>query len=105
MLEITPRELKSWLDTKKDFQLIDIRETYESQIASIGGERIPMNQIVTEKEKIRTDIPVVIYCRSGSRSSSIINFLEKNFKFRNLYNLKGGIVGYAKEIDPALTIY
>jgi adenylyltransferase/sulfurtransferase len=47
---------------------------------------------------------VVIHCRSGGRSGNIIQWLEKNHGFNNLYNLKGGILAWAKEIDPTLPV-
>jgi adenylyltransferase/sulfurtransferase len=105
MKEITPTELKNWIDTKKDFQLIDVREPYESDIASIGGENIPMANIMAEKERVRNNVPVVFYCRSGARSATVIKHLESCGSFTNLYNLKGGILAYADEVDPSLSKY
>ena len=42
MKEITVTDLKSKIDSQEDIQLIDIREAYEQDICSIGGELIPM---------------------------------------------------------------
>ena len=47
---------------------------------------------------------VIIYCKSGLRSAKAIELLKEN-GFNNLYNLKGGILAYAKEIDNNLPIY
>lgn len=105
MKEITPSELKNWIDSKKDFQLIDVREPYETDIATIGGENIPMAQAAKETERIKRDVPVVVYCRSGSRSGTVIKHLESSAGFTNLYNLKGGILAYADEVDPSLSKY
>lgn len=105
MQEITPTELKNWTDSGKDFQLIDVREPYETDIATIGGENIPMAQAAAEHEKIKRDIPVVFYCRSGARSATVIKHLESSGGFTNLYNLKGGILAYADEVDPTLSKY
>lgn len=105
MKEISPTELKHWTESGKNFQLIDVREPYETSIASIGGENIPMAQVATEHEKINRDIPVVFYCRSGARSATVIKHLESSSGFNNLYNLKGGILAYADEVDPTLSKY
>jgi len=105
MQEITVKELKSKLDNKEPFQLIDVREKYEYDIANINGELIPMGEIVGSVDKISKDKPVIIHCRSGGRSATVIEQLEKHFNFTNLYNLKGGILAYADEIDPSLTKY
>ena len=102
MKEITPQELKKKFDNNEDFQLIDVREPYENEAANIGGELIPMGEILGVPEKISKDKEVVIYCRSGNRSGVIINELEKRFGFTNLYNLKGGILAYGRDVDPSV---
>jgi len=105
MKEITVQELKEKLDKKEDFQLVDVRESYEYELVNIGGELIPLNTVITNADKISKDKPVVFLCRSGSRSKAAIAALEKQFGFENLYNLKGGITAYAREIDNSLPTY
>lgn len=97
-------ELKEWRDGGFDFQLIDVREPHEFEAANLGGELIPLGTIVNESAQIRTDIPVIIHCRSGARSAAAIAELERRFSMTNLYNLKGGILAYAREIDPGLQV-
>ena len=104
MKEITVQELKQKVDNNDDFQLIDVREPFEYEICNLNGELIPMGIILSETEKISKDKAVVIHCKSGGRSGVIVNELEKA-GYTNLYNLKGGILAYAREIDPSLTIY
>ena len=43
--EITVQELHKLIENKEDFQLIDVREEFESKVASIGGKLIPLGQI------------------------------------------------------------
>src|SRR3990172_4705819 len=99
MKEITPKELKAIMDKKENFQLIDCREPYEYDIANLQGELIPMGDIMSNVDKISKDKTVVIHCRSGKRSAAVIDALEREFGFTNLYNLKGGILAYADQID------
>ncbi len=103
MNQITATELKEKIENKDDFQLIDIREEYELELVSIGGEHIPMGEIVDNLDKIRKDIPVVMMCRTGTRTCKMINYLEDQFD--NLVNLQGGIMAWVDEIDPSLTKY
>ena len=105
MKEITVKELAELKSSGADFQLIDVREQNEFEIAEIGGELIPMNTIPGDVDKISRDKQVVVHCRSGKRSGDVINWLEANHGFENLYNLKGGILAYADEIDNNLTKY
>ena len=102
MKEITALELKAKIDNKEDFQLIDVREGYEHEMANISGELIPLGTVMANADKISKDKPVVVYCRSGNRSGVAIMQLEAKYGFNNLYNLKGGIMAYAKEVDPSL---
>jgi rhodanese-related sulfurtransferase len=105
MKEVTVQELKSMMDKKEDFQLIDVREEYEKDICEIGGELIPMGDISEHIDKISKNKKVIVHCRSGKRSASVINMLEQHHGYTNLYNLKGGILAWADEIDPSLSKY
>ncbi|MFL5754343.1 MAG: rhodanese-like domain-containing protein [Bacteroidia bacterium] len=105
MKEITVQELKAMKDAAEDFQLIDVREEHEFEMCNIGGELIPMGEIMDQADNISRDKKVIVHCRSGKRSASVIMALEQQHGFDNLYNLKGGILAWADEIDPSLTKY
>lgn len=105
MKSITVTELKALKDQGADFQLIDVREGYENDICEIGGELIPVGEIPAHVDRISRDKQVVVHCRSGARSANVINFLESNYNFENLYNLTGGILAWADEIDPNMEKY
>ena len=103
--EKTVLEVKEMLDSKVDFQLIDVRQQDEKDIADIGGELIPMNDILYAEDKISKDKPVVIYCRTGNRSLQVVMQLQTMYSFDNLYNMKGGIYAWSDEIDTSITKY
>tara|TARA_B100001250_G_C19525128_1_gene667725 strand:+ start:206 stop:523 length:318 start_codon:yes stop_codon:yes gene_type:complete len=105
MKEISVKELKQWMDSGDDFQLIDVREPNEFEVAEIGGELIPLATIPDNADKIAKDKKVVVHCRSGKRSANAIQFLEQQHGFDNLYNLEGGILAWADEIDPNIQKY
>ncbi len=98
MKEISAKELKQLMDDKKDFQLIDVREEYEFDEVNINGELIPMGEVMENIDKISKDKQVVVHCRSGKRSATVISALESQHGFTNLYNLKGGILAYIDEV-------
>ncbi len=102
--EISVQELKKMLVEKQDFQLIDVREKSEFDFVNLNGELIPLNSILQNQHKIFKDKRVVIYCKSGLRSAKAIELLQQN-GFDNVYNLKGGILAYIKEVDSSLPIY
>ncbi len=93
------------LDNKEDFQLIDVREEYEFEICNLNGRLIPMGEVPQRTDEISKDKPVVIHCRSGKRSGDIVNYLESNFGYTNLYNLQGGILAWADRIDSSMEKY
>lgn len=104
MKEITPTEYAQWVKDGKAHQLIDVREPFERQIADLGGDSIPLGQVISRANEVRKDVPVVVHCRSGKRSADAIAQLE-HFGFSNLYNLKGGILAYSDEVDGTIPKY
>ena len=105
MKEVTVQELKTIMDSGEPYQLIDVREQHEVDIADMGGELIPMGEVMNNVDKFSKDKKVIVHCRSGARSGNVIMALEQQFGFDNLYNLKGGILAWADEIDTSLTKY
>ena len=94
MKSISPRVLQEKLQNKEKFQLIDIREPYEFEDGALCSTNIPLDDMMNSIDEISTTKQVVIYCRSGKRSSAIIFMLEKHHEFKNLYNLEGGYAAY-----------
>ncbi|WP_267298220.1 molybdopterin-synthase adenylyltransferase MoeB [Parachryseolinea silvisoli] len=105
MKEVTVQELKEMIDSGADFQLIDVREPHEFDICNLQGELIPQADVPHSVDRISKDKKVVIHCRSGARSGNMVQWLEKNHGFTNLYNLQGGILAWAREIDPEMPTY
>lgn len=103
--EITVQELYEMQTKGEDFQLIDVREPYEYEISNLGGELIPLKEVTDNIDKISSSKKVVVHCRSGARSAQAIEALKKKFGFDNLYNLKGGILAWANEIDTEMAKY
>ncbi|MEP6796196.1 MAG: molybdopterin-synthase adenylyltransferase MoeB [Saprospiraceae bacterium] len=103
--EISVDQLNDWIKSGKDFQLIDVREPYEYEIANLGGKLIPKGDILTHLDQVERDKPVVVHCRSGKRSQDVINLLEKEAGFHHLLNLQGGILAWADKIDSTMPKY
>jgi rhodanese-related sulfurtransferase len=92
MKEISVQELK------------EMREEFEYEVSNLGGVLIPLGGILIEADKIAKDKPVIVQCRSGKRSAAAIMQLEQ-LGYTNLYNLQGGILAWASEIDPTISVY
>jgi sulfur-carrier protein adenylyltransferase/sulfurtransferase len=103
--EIDALELHEWETTGVDYQIIDVREAHEYEIVNIGAELIPLATVVQNVDRIDRAKKVVVQCKTGNRSGKAIRELEEKFGFENLYNLKGGILGYIRDVKPELTRY
>jgi len=104
--EITVQELKKIQDEKEPVLLIDVREKFEKDLVDIGGDLIPLGQLSDRLSEIESqkDQPVIIYCRSGARSAEACRILMSR-GFKDVKNLKGGILKWADDIDPSLPKY
>lgn len=105
MKEISPVDLKARLDKGEEWQIVDVREEHELDICKITNIHIPMAEIVARASELRQDCSVAIHCRSGKRAEAVIHTLEEKYDLTNLYNLKGGILGWAEEVDANLEQY
>lgn len=105
MNEITVQDLKKMIDNKEDFQLIDVRETFEYEMSNLNGLNIPLAGLLLEADQISKDKPVIMQCRSGARSAAAVNQLEQQLGYTNLYNLKGGILAWKAEFEPDMPVY
>jgi sulfur-carrier protein adenylyltransferase/sulfurtransferase len=102
---INVKQLDSLIKQNANIQIVDVREAYEYDIANIHGELMPKSEVTNYVQKIAKDKQVVVHCRSGKRSSDVIELLQEKYGFENLYNLEGGILAWAKEIDQTMPTY
>lgn len=102
--EITPRELKACLDAGGDTFIIDVREPYENRICRLDSLLIPLAEIPSRLDDLDRSRDIVVYCRTGIRSAAAVAFL-KGAGFERVWNLRGGILAWADEIDPTMPKY
>ncbi len=103
--DLTAVELKARLDRGEDLQLIDVREPYEAAICRIEGTRlIPLNTLPEHFHELDQTKTQVLHCKVGSRSAKAVELL-KQAGFTRVHNLRGGIVAWARDVDPSLPIY
>jgi len=104
--EITATELKQRLDNDQDCQIIDVRETFEYDIARIPGTKlIPLGQVVARMNEIDPSRETIMHCKGGVRSAKAIAALKQAGFPGRLINLKGGITAWSDEVDPAVAKY
>jgi molybdopterin/thiamine biosynthesis adenylyltransferase/rhodanese-related sulfurtransferase len=104
---ITPRELRDMLDSGKPLALIDVREQVEWDINRIeGAELIPKSAIESGDglAKLPQDRTPVLYCKTGVRSAEALAAVKKA-GFSDAMHLQGGIVAWARQLEPDMVMY
>ena len=97
--EIQPTELDHHSD---DFQIIDVREIPEIAAGKIETSyAMPLASMPMRISEINSEKKVVIVCRSGARSAQACMFLQQN-GFDNVYNLRGGMIGWVRADKPLI---
>ena len=92
-MDITVQQLKEKIDNKAACVIIDVREPWENEEFNVGGQLIPLNDLmgkVADLEAHKND-EVVVYCRSGNRSGMAKQILQ-SAGFANVRNLIGGMM-------------
>jgi adenylyltransferase/sulfurtransferase len=103
--EITVEELKRRLDRGEDLFILDVRNPEEFQICRIPGSTLlPLPELPQRFRELSSDREMVVHCKSGMRSAKAIAFLKQQ-GFRNLKNVKGGILAWADKIDRGMPRY
>ncbi|MBK8398544.1 MAG: rhodanese-like domain-containing protein [Leptospiraceae bacterium] len=111
---MSPETLKQRLDEREkggdDFVLLDVRNPNEQEIAIIPGTDllIPLADFDLEISKLNNykmeGKEIIVYCRSGGRSTTACGKLQRN-GFSKILNLEGGILSYSDEADPSIPKY
>jgi sulfur-carrier protein adenylyltransferase/sulfurtransferase len=104
---ITPLELRDLLESGEKIALIDVREPVEWEINRIeGAVLIPKSAIESGAglAEIPQDRIPVLYCKSGVRSAEALAAL-KAAGFADALNLQGGIMAWARQLEPDMVMY
>jgi len=102
--EITPAEFIERRERGDLLTLLDVREDWELNIASVPGiVHIPMGQIADRFGELDRSCETVVMCRSGRRSLDVAKFLQQN-GFQAV-NLAGGILAWSRDVDATIPSY
>ena len=102
--QISVKELKSRMDAGENVQLIDVREPFEAQIASMGGRLIPKGDVPNRLGEIDRSREVFLHCKTGGRSQQVAELL-KQAGYERVVNVEGGITAWSEQIDPTVPKY
>lgn len=95
--EVEVAELSEWLssDEKQKLRIVDVRETREHMQGVVpGSEPMPLATLPARMNEFSPHEKLVMVCHSGARSAQACMFLQQQ-GFENVYNLRGGMLGWA----------
>ncbi len=85
---------------EKDLIILDVREKKERKSGFIAEAiHIPLSQVKNKLDTLDNRKKILVYCRSGSRSSHIAGLLTRN-NYEQVYNLKGGLQAWKRANLP-----
>ena len=111
--EITVKELADKLKSEDTFILLDVREPQELDLAEITDRRLevtPMSRLSREGTEALSDAAksqdatIYVMCHHGNRSAQVTAWLAQQ-GWKNVFNVRGGIDKYAREIDNSVGFY
>jgi rhodanese-related sulfurtransferase len=98
-------ELAQWRASGKPFVLLDVREPFELQAASLPDAlHIPMHEIPARMNELDRSAEIAVLCHHGGRSARVAQFLAMQ-GFVSVHNVAGGIDAYAKRVDTSIARY
>jgi adenylyltransferase/sulfurtransferase len=104
MMYLSANEINNRKLNGESITIIDIREPYEVEVASIGCTAIPMGEIVNHLEELRNMQQLVLMCRSGKRAESVANWLESEHGIPQVIVMEGGICQWKEQVNPSLAL-
>ena len=84
-----------------ELTIIDCREEREYQATRVEGmPLIPMSEFLARVDELPEDQPLAIFCRTGSRSAQVADYLTATGDYGEVDNVAGGIVAWAAQGLP-----
>ena len=85
--------------------LLDVREPHEWEIVHLpDAQLIPQGQLPEHLNELSQTDDILVYCRSGARSARAVQFLRQ-MGFKKARNVRGGVLAWARDVDPNSPVY
>ena len=104
---IEPKKWNKLIKNSKTF-LLDVRKPFENKVGSFKNSVNPdinnFRDFPKYLKKLKKDQPIAMFCTGGIRCEKASVYLEKK-GFKNVYQLKGGILNYLKKIKQKNSLW
>lgn len=100
--EIDAFQLAQWVnDASHKLRVIDVRQMQEIATGTVPkAEALPLHTLPAKVHELSSGEKLVVVCRSGARSAQACLFLQQQ-GFTDVYNLRGGMMGWMQSGFPA----
>lgn len=103
--DIGPAEWLRLQEGGELWQLLDVREAWEVEIARVASSIwIPMGEVPTRLDELDSLLPIGVLCHGGHRSAQVAALLVQS-GFVNVVNIRGGIDAWSQEVDSLIPRY
>ena len=102
-LEVSSKQARELIE-KEGWILVDIRETAERELSTIGGIHVVQSDVKTYLERYNMQSNILFYCRTGRRSLALVEEIKDSLSVEAL-SLKGGLLAYIDFWDLDLLKY
>src|SRR5476651_79164 len=104
--EINPDEVRAKLDQSSPFTLLDVREPWEVETASIASAKpMPMGDVPARAyQELDPEEHIVVICHHGVRSLNVTAWLRQQ-GFEKAQSMRGGIDAWSRQVDGKVPLY
>ena len=103
--DLTPEEFVARRSDNELWQLLDVREPWELEIARVEGSLdIPMGEVPERLDELDRDRPIAVLCHGGVRSARVASYLAQQ-GLQQVANIAGGIDAWSRSVDETIPRY
>ena len=103
--DMTALQLATRLQRGDRLRLVDVREPHELAISHLeGAVNLPIGSLARHLSELDSAEEIVVFCKTGNRSARALELL-RSAGFRKVWNLRGGINSWARDVDPKMPVY
>jgi rhodanese-related sulfurtransferase len=98
--DLTVQQAHELIQARTSLVILDVRTQEEYDEGHIEGTTlITVGELATRLEELSRDDELLVYCRTGNRSSSAVSLLRDN-GFTKIYHLRDGITAWIRAGYP-----
>ena len=100
--DITVEQAKILIESKPSLTILDVRTQEEYDSGHIEGViLIPISELEDRLDELSKNEEMLVYCRTGNRSSTAVNVLRAN-GYTKIFHMKNGITAWTQAGYPTV---